>query len=162
MRPKGSKNKVGLTVEQRVKILTKLALDKTLKPTDRISAISQITSLLNDRVQDASYGAIETVLSFNPFTDKNNGTKEKLTETTPTIQADKTSVIPVEAVKNNSEVVTTEAVIEAWKEVNNSSSFLSTEEVTSKLPVSNTSIIPVQTTPETLDFTFVIEKPKET
>jgi len=77
-RPKGSKNKIGMSVEKRLKVLTKLALDVTVKPSDRISAIAQITSLLNDRVKDTPAGGVETVLTFN---NHNNEIKPKQEET---------------------------------------------------------------------------------
>jgi hypothetical protein len=49
-RPKGTKNKpvVGMPINKRLKLLSKIAMNKNTKPTDVINAVKEITALLND------------------------------------------------------------------------------------------------------------------
>lgn len=63
-RPKGSTQGAGLSLEKRLKILSKLATDPHGKPSDVINACKQITELLNDRVREAEAGIPITQIQF--------------------------------------------------------------------------------------------------
>jgi len=63
-RPKG-KASAGLSLDKRLKILSKIALSKDAKPADVINACMQITSLLNDKIKDTESGVQTTVIKFD-------------------------------------------------------------------------------------------------
>jgi len=65
-RPKGSTSakNAGLSLDTRLKILSKIALDKNGKPTDVINACKEITALLNDRIRNAESESATTVIKF--------------------------------------------------------------------------------------------------
>jgi hypothetical protein len=84
-RPVGSKNKLGLTLEKRLKILSKIALDKSAKAPDVIAAVKEITQMLNDRVKEVGMGAEPTVIKFDEAT-------VTTTITTPVITVENTEI----------------------------------------------------------------------
>ena len=64
-RPKGTKNKLGLSLEKRLKVLQKIILDDNAKAADRLTAIQQMTDMLADKVQVTAEGKQEMVLTLN-------------------------------------------------------------------------------------------------
>lgn len=62
-RPKG-KTKSGLSLDKRLKILSKIATDDKQKATDIIAACKEITALLNDKIKETESGIPVTTLSF--------------------------------------------------------------------------------------------------
>jgi hypothetical protein len=66
-RPKGSHSKitVGLSLNRRLRILNKIATDKTADVKDVLAAVSLITQLLGDKVKEATDGRKEVVLSLD-------------------------------------------------------------------------------------------------
>lgn len=71
-RPVGTtdKNRCGLSLEKRLKILSKIAMDKNAKPSDVINACKEITALLNDKVKETEAGNEITVIRFDNNTEK--------------------------------------------------------------------------------------------
>jgi len=58
------KSHKGLSLDKRLSILKKIALDENNKASERISAVDLITKLLNDKIKDAADGTVETIISF--------------------------------------------------------------------------------------------------
>jgi len=71
------KAKPGLSLDRRLKILSKIATDDKQKATDIIAACKEITALLNDKIKETESGIPVTQLSFvnkietKPFTPEN-------------------------------------------------------------------------------------------
>lgn len=95
-RPKGSGNKAGLTLEKRLKILSKIALDKNSKPPDVIAACKEITALLNDKIKAQESEVPITQVKYTEDTPN----QVKYTEDTP-----KTVIKSSENTGKNSEEV---------------------------------------------------------
>lgn len=68
-RPKGTTGpqKVGLSLVRRLRILSKIALDKNATNSDRIKAVQETTSLLNDSIRENVDGIQEVVMSFGEY-----------------------------------------------------------------------------------------------
>lgn len=77
-RPKGTKNKpvVGMPINKRLKLLSKIAMNKNTKPTDVINAVKEITALLNDRVKEAQEGQDTILIKFEEDKEEAKETKE--------------------------------------------------------------------------------------
>lgn len=77
-RGKGHLNHRGLTLNKRLKLLNKIALNESEKTTDRLNAIRIMTDLLSDKVKETKDGLQETVISFSPAKDNIKNKEEKV------------------------------------------------------------------------------------
>ena len=150
-RPKGSTSKSsrGLTIDKRLTILSKIALDPKCKPLERISAVNLITQLLNDKIRDTQV-VPETILSFTNIRDEDKLLK-KLMDKVDKIDNGKTSENAENRVENeagnenngeinlNTDILASERPVndgkEKEKEENNTFPTFVTPENTSKSPV---------------------------
>lgn len=112
-RPKGSPNKIGLTLDKRIKILSKIACNKESKDTDIIAAVKQITDLLNDRIKEAGIRSEPTVIKFedtkkieekpvNTIKCENNKENTIEIQANTTTSTTTTLIIPEEIITTNS------------------------------------------------------------
>lgn len=101
-RPKGTDMQRTLSLEGRIKILSKIASNPNSKPADIISACNMITQLLNDKVKATQEGMAVTQISFNEL--ENTTSKQEIKPVENILKP--VPVQPVIEVKPISEVLT--------------------------------------------------------
>lgn len=156
-RPRG-KASPGLSLDRRLKILSKIATTKGQDPTVIIQACKEITALLNDKVKEAEESIPSTIIKFEPpkiekpeKVEKAEKIQEKVVEKIPEKAPEK---IPENNSKNNCKKIEEKEEIKKELVENNS---VSTTTTTTISPV-DTIVIDTSEPENTLSFNFSVEK----